>query len=182
MDDLWQRIEGWLQKNAPDVAKDLNAGASDEALAKVESLAGVRMPPDLRASYHRHDGQRGSAKGVFGAWEWLSLRAVEVQWTGMKRLLDAGKLDAPAKADPGVQPLWWNAKWIPFAHNGAGDLQCVDLDPGASGLAGQIVTFLHADRDRVRQAASFREYLERFARDLESGAYVPHRGGLKRRA
>ena len=43
---------------------------------------------------------------------------------------------------------WWNEKWIPIFHNGAGDYICLDTGGIFTGREGQLIEFWHADKDR----------------------------------
>lgn len=80
-----------------------------------------------------------------------------------------------------MRATWWSEKWVPFAYNGAGDLQCVDLDPPSGGVVGQVVTY-HHDRDlRERGADSLTHWLETLASDLEAAKYVVRKGRLVRK-
>jgi len=70
-----------------------------------------------------------------------------------------------------VRPVWWSEQWIPFAYDGVGDLQCIDLDPPEGGKVGQVVTYWHDRGEREHVADSLNEWLAHLADDLEAGKY-----------
>lgn len=46
MDDIWKRIEAWLQKNAPTVGTGLNPPAAEAAIKEAEEYLGITFPDD----------------------------------------------------------------------------------------------------------------------------------------
>ncbi len=60
-------------------------------------------------------------------------------------------------------------KWY---YDGAGNQDCLDLDPDINGNYGQIITLWHDCDDRELVAVNFRSWLEKIAEDLESGVYI----------
>ena len=180
--DAWIRIEEWLKARAPTTYEGLNEPATNEAIrSAAEALPGP-LPEDFHAYYARHDGQSGVMPTVAGVWELLPLEFVVVNWKEQKALLDNGTfkerlddgtyVDTPAKPVGPVRAVWWNEKWIPFASNGGGDLQCIDLDPAEGGQVGQIVIYWHDQEEREWAAGSLREWLARLADDFEAGKYT----------
>ncbi len=175
MDDVWVRIEAWLESNAPEMLRALRPGAELDAIRATEATLGVTFPDDMVASYRIHDGQTALSYALMGEWELLSLEDVITEWETMRDLhLDEAPHDEGTPADP-VRPMWWNTRWVPVAYNGGGDLQCVDLDPAPNGTVGQMTTFWHMDAEREQLAPSFRDWLSEYADDLEQGKYVVHR-------
>jgi cell wall assembly regulator SMI1 len=180
--DSWTRIEAWLKEHAPDTYAGLNAPATDDAIRSAEEVLPGPLPDDFRAFYARHDGQSGVTPTVAGRWELLPLQAVLSNWKGQKELLDDGTykerlddgtyVDTEATPVGPVRPVWWNEKWIPFADDGAGDSQCIDLDPADGGQVGQIVIYWHDQPKREWVAGSLSEWLARLADDLEAGKYA----------
>ncbi len=96
-----------------------------------------------------------------------------------KELFDAGEFDDPecfssyCELDRVIKiNYWWNPKWIPITYDGAGNQDCLDLDPDINGNYGQIITLWHDCDDRELVAVNFRSWLEKIAEDLESGVYI----------
>jgi len=170
----WQRIEQWLQANAPDIGADLAPGASDATLAAAAAAFGAALPDEMADSYRIHDGARGGAAPLFGDWRLLTLANAIKAWKQITR--DNEDLDDAADevedvAAPQIGPAWWNPAWIPVASNSSGDYLCVDLAPAAAGTRGQIISYYHAEPRRELVATGFAQWLADFADDLERGAY-----------
>jgi cell wall assembly regulator SMI1 len=172
--DSWMRIETWLKEHLPGGHKVLKPPAADEAIHSAQATLPGPFPPELLDYYRRHDGQSGVMDPIAGEWQLLPLKGVLSNWKVQKDLLDKGAFQgSEAKAIGPVRAAWWNEKWIPFASDGAGDLQCVDLDPAEGGKVGQIVIYWHDREERERVADSLNEWLDRLADDLEAGKYPP---------
>jgi cell wall assembly regulator SMI1 len=177
---LWNRIETWLEENAPDVRGSLLPGATEKAIRAAEKAMGIDFPEDVKESYRVHNGQHELGAPLMGEWQLLSLKDMVRQWKVMKKLVASGAFAENRGRPVGpVRPDWYNLKWIPVAYNGAGDFHCVDLDPPPRGKAGQIVSFWHVDDKRERLATSFRAWVKEFADDLERGNYTVEDGQLK---
>jgi cell wall assembly regulator SMI1 len=104
------------------------------------------------------------------------------QWTVWKELLDQGAFGDNVTDDPtglrgAIKPDWWNVRWIPFTHDGGGNHQCIDLDPGPSGHLGQVMNFDHEVSATGVLADNFRSFLAAFADDLEAGRSALSEGG-----
>ena len=172
--DSWSRIEMWLRDNAPETYRGLKEPATEDAIRSAESVLPGPIPDEFRDLYRRHDGQSGVTDPIAGDWELLSLTEVVSKWKMLKELLDKGtfaKATAIAKAIGPVRTVWWSEQWIPFAYDGVGDLQCIDLDPPEGGKVGQVVTYWHDRGEREHVADSLNEWLARLADDLEAGKY-----------
>ena len=173
MQDIWDRIDKWLEDNAPDILSDLLSGATDEDIGSAEERIGVKFTDDVRASYSIHNGQLGMADPLLGEWQLLSLKDLQIQWNIMKKLFDEGEFaNVQSKSTSSVKADWWNIRWIPLAYNGAGDFYCLDMEPEIDSNIGQIISFWHMDEKREKIADSFREWLGNYANDLENGKYV----------
>jgi cell wall assembly regulator SMI1 len=153
IEQLWQRIEALLLSQASSTALRLAAGASDQALERLEAVVGVALPEDFRASYRRHDGgftmrlvtsmDISSLAGI--AEDWLILEELlrDVEWASMPpNYFSEEVVRSGWQAGP-IQPVWWSRHWIPFAADQAGNHACLDLAPAAGGARGQIIDWDH---------------------------------------
>ncbi len=180
MKDIWDRIDGWLEANAPEIFGDLLSGATEEEIWSVEEQIGAKFTDDVRASYMVHNGQLGMADPLMGEWQLLSLKDLQIQWSMMKHLFDEEQF-ANVQSKPttsSVKADWWNPRWVPLSYNGAGDFYCLDMEPAIDGNVGQIISFWHMDEKREKVAASFQEWLENYANALENGNYLVQDGEL----
>jgi cell wall assembly regulator SMI1 len=170
--EIWTRIEAWLRAQVPSGADVLSPVAAEEEIAATERFLGVSFPEDVRASFRLHDGQAGGPWPVWGC-ELLSLGRIREEWTAWKELLDRGMFENSRSCSDGrVVEDWWHAGWVPLTHDGSGNHYCLDLNPGPTGRAGQIIQMWHDDPGRPVVAPSYRAWLAAFADALEAGEYV----------
>ncbi len=179
---LWRDINDLLRKKAPKRQKELQPGLPEGELEEIVKAFGRRLPKDYLVSIAIHDGNAS-----LNEFTYLPLRSVLEIWEAMNESEAAGEfgertIDAPeAKV---VKPVWWHKGLIPFAQDGAGNLLCIDLDPGPKGSNGQITRFernmgpaatehrsfggwLTAYRDAVR-AGEFKIGRDQYLRDVGS--------------
>lgn len=64
MDELWTRLETFLQQNAPQIYAGLAPGATEAEIAETEARCGFPFPADVRRSYLRHNGQMSPTEGT----------------------------------------------------------------------------------------------------------------------
>jgi cell wall assembly regulator SMI1 len=176
----WARIEAWLAANAPAIRASLRGGATEDRIRAAAQVMDATLPVDVVESYGIHDGQSGGPP-LFGTWWLLSLDGMTAEWSTLKEYLDDGVIGADAGEPIGpIREDWWHTKWIPVAHNNAGDYRCVDLAPEPSGHEGQVIAYWHADPRREVLAADFATWLRQFADDIEAGHYRVENERLKR--
>lgn len=172
----WQRIEAHLL-TLPQIPQPfLNPGATDEEIATAEAATGgFPFSEDFRSSLKRHNGQ-ATYHVILGIGALLSTQEIVDQWSVWQELLDAGTFedfDEEVSSEGGhVKPKWWNPRWIPITHDGGGDHDCLDMDPGEAGTVGQIVQMWHDDGNRPLQAKSYLAWLTECADKLEDGRLV----------
>lgn len=176
MEEVWQRIDLWLQANTPQIFETLQSGASDAGIAEFETILSIKLPEDVKASYRIHNGQFAYSldeKGLIEGREFLSLERIRDEWEVWKELLDSEQFEGcESEPDLGIRNDWWNDKWIPITYDGAGNHDCLDLDPADDGTVGQIITMWHDSSDREMVASSLRQWLQKYADGLESGQFV----------
>lgn len=191
--DSWNRIEAWLDENAPDIRKILRRPMAEEALRQFETTIGRSLPEDVIRSYLIHDGQDWWIEEdeylpgvIFGMRLMPLLEGEGVEWCWKYRIADAPERfqeDNPnachrytcyppktirnADARPGWVPLYWDSG---FSFLG------IDLDPGPQGVAGQVIPFSTErgpwGENRFVLATSWGHFLEDIADELEAGHAV----------
>lgn len=170
MKNIWSRIESWFSVNDPKAKIRLLEGTTDEQINEAEAFFNIQFPEDFRDSLSIHDGQHLLATPLMKSWQLFPLKEMIKDWKIMKNLYDDGQFsDTNVTSIGSVKAEWWHPLWIAIAHNGAGDLLCLDLQPASNGNIGQIISFLHMDSKREVVASSFRAWLQGFADDLEKG-------------
>lgn len=79
VDSLWDRIEGWLDEEYPELGDNLNGGVTTADLNEFENdLGSGSLPVDFRQSYKRHDGQfrGGKPTGLIMGLTFLDLESI----------------------------------------------------------------------------------------------------------
>lgn len=77
MNEHLDRIEKWLQANAPDLVGLLNPPATRDDLSAFESRHDVLLPPEVEQLYLTHNGESEESDGLFGCWKLLSLEKIQ---------------------------------------------------------------------------------------------------------
>jgi cell wall assembly regulator SMI1 len=187
MSELWARILAWFAANLPPGHFSAAPGASEDELNKAESRFGVRFPDDVRESYLLHNGA-GRDGAFFENYSLMSLDEILEQWRIIDDALEAielgemDDLDVCAKPTGPIKKVWWNRRWIPILADATGGSLSVDLDPAPGGKVGQVIEFVHGYGPMWVLAGSFREWLSKYAGDLEAGKYLfdPDSGNISK--
>lgn len=177
MKTLWQSIEKQLADIAPAALDSLNVGATEQDIAHLAQTLNATLPADFVESYTRHNGQNADSPWLMDGEELLSIERILEEWGVWKELLDNGTFygdGEPYSSTPetGIRNDWWNPRWIPITYDGAGNHDCLDLDPAPEGNYGQIIRMWHDDDIRTIVAPSFREWLTRYRDKLCNGELV----------
>ena len=157
----------------------VNAGASEADFAELEQTLGYALPEEFKELYRVANGE-ADIYGVFAGEERLSIERIIDEYDIWQALHADGSFQNDDGSDFGCQPedagikpdFWWNPKWIPLTADGSGNSKMIDLDPAEQGRVGQIIQMWHDDAAREKEAASLREFLQNYVRDLEAGLYV----------
>ena len=170
-------FDTWLTEHLPEAADSLHPHADDDGLARVEDELGVRLPADFIALYHWHDGQsRGCPTGIFYGMRFMSLQEVLIEWRFWAEEANGSGSITPTATDV-VKQQAANRHWIPFAEDGGGNFLAIDLDPGPSGLRGQVINF-GSDEDRhFVLAANVRQLIAWMVSELQAGNHCIEEDG-----
>lgn len=153
---LWEQMEASVGDSGSRILHGLRDGATKAQVTELEATLGFDLPSDLVESLRRHDGQERWAKPLFGSMAYSRCHQIALDWQVLTDLLREGDFAGlGAKADRGIDPVWWSDGWVPFAANAAGDHVCVDAKPARGGEKGQIITFNHEMPSRKLLAPSF---------------------------
>lgn len=170
MIDLWEQILEELYEADVDIEETFNYGAGEHEIIEIESKLNVQFPEDFVELYSYNNGQDEMSDNILYDEELLSLSRIIAEWKIWKQLLDQGKFENNVSSpDYGIKNDWWNEKWIPFTFDGSGNHYCIDLSPGEDGSYGQVIRVLHDAPERKLIANSFKEFFEKYLKDLKSG-------------
>lgn len=165
---LWERLEHWLEKHAPEVLSDLNPGATEEEIQELEQAIQYILPEDFKESLRIHNGQAGESLWLIGGWELLSAKRILDEWKVWKGLYNEGTFrDWKVEAADEVEQVWWKPSWIPVTYNGCGDHHCMDVETGSAGRMGQIITMWHDDEERRVLAGNYGEWFAYLVNEIE---------------
>ncbi len=195
MKSIWNRIEEWIAEQASGVFLENGVSASD--IDNAEAILG-KLPSDVRASYKIHNGtnllwltEDGYLMPLFvpshvPRKKQHRYNAIVKRWTLFKELLDGGGFEGPGFVSEPVGPIktdHWNPKWIPITDNRCGDHICIDMSPAKGGKKGQVIRWDHEVGATQVIAASFTEWLENVADEMDDGGVVldAKSGAVKRR-
>lgn len=169
------RIAQWVRRNSPEGAPMFCGPASEQDIASAEQLLGMALPDSVRSLYTLANGQPDDAARLLDAFALMPLTEVVDAAAFLNDFFPGGvNEEHPACAmdtDAGIQPMWWNPRWIPVMTNGSGDYYCVDLAPAGGGTPGQLIGYFHDETFRRRIAVGLEILLAEIADGLESGSY-----------
>jgi internalin A len=186
--NLWERLEGVLQKYSPRDYEAFLPPASEEAIAQCEKEIGLEFPEQLRSAYRRHNGMHrfgpdaAPSGGFFdGGDRWYAIEEVAPAWRMMSELAADLKADGeeeilfPAPAEwwdeLAVRPERWCKSWIPVGAAQSNPEQFIDLAPCPRGTSGQLIQ-VSIEGDALLLAPSLNEWVEFVAKSFETGRFI----------
>ncbi|MFD3314110.1 hypothetical protein [Streptomyces sp. NPDC058694] len=164
----WQRVTGWLRRNAPDSYAALRAGAGPTAIAALEGDLGIRIPVELHALWLLTAGDDGAGgRGCLpGNWALMTLDAVtatyRLKWDCQAHE-DTFNVDRPEEERITV----WKETWIPVVALGPADGTSGLYLDAATGYLGRWSRYNEAPGEELDTLVT---YLEEAADMLETPA------------
>lgn len=135
-----------------EVNLQLQAPASPEEIAALESSYGYRLPVELKNAWlHGNGGATDqhlfARPGYLTGFDFLSIDDALKERAGMLRRSPQYanyRYEQGSPRDARISPGWYEPGWLPFAkYGGATLLLILDFSPTTQGQAGQIITFTH---------------------------------------
>lgn len=164
------RIERAMRRlRAPALVKNLSKGASRASVAALAD-EGVSVPSDLAELWHVHDGQEEELNGFLGSLDLLDhARAVEARADVLSFVAFCRAQRQTWRQAEVTEAEIRSDQWLPFGNRDSDWLV-------VSGVTGRVFT-CGKDAPPLHLAApSVRDWLERYAVDLEAGRYVLEEG------
>ncbi|MGW0536249.1 SMI1/KNR4 family protein [Streptomyces sp. NPDC003032] len=163
IDDAWQRIESWLERNAPATLASLLPGASEAEVEELQESLGVRLPVGLRALWSRRAGVGPDPTPGF-----MPGRCVLMPFDAVRRTYELQMLlrqddeEAQRRTGGTEEVTVWRPSWIPFAAMDADALSglCLDAETGR-------IWYWCEYAERSIQFESLTDYVEEMADVLE---------------
>lgn len=170
-------LQAWLKKHLPSVAANLNPGASDAQLDRLEKVIGQPLPEDFRVLYRWRNGQSQHVNtGPWYGLNFLSVDEVIDNWKVHADIIDHEGNNDPnfnESAMPGVvKPVNWNKGWIPFADDSGGSFLGIDLDPDVNGVRGQVINFGVGEEIKYAVAPNLTAFVRWMVGELNRGNYA----------
>lgn len=150
MESTLQKLNQNVSFLRPEFYKSLKEPLSDNNIEALEKKYNVILPEDLKELYKWKNGQDDTVYESF---------VNNSTFISLDEALDTASENTSMIGFDFDIENWWNAKWIPLFHNGAGDYICYDCDGTFTGQAGQIIEFWHADNDRCVIAPNLETFL-----------------------
>ena len=188
---LFRRIDSVLERVTGYPSQEMfNPPTTENAIARAETLLGVRLPEDVRQAYLWHDGANfkkwrmklALPKLIPPYHRWIPLEESVEIWT-MDRDFDKQMLEEKSS--------YWNSpdaaqemkgmpmrlresdvKWIPVGNPNADVFAYVDLHPSQWGTLGQLFQKSTVADGHQFIASSFTACLSRVIDALDDGRYV----------
>lgn len=186
---LVDAIRGLYRARAPVMlAEHRCEPATDAAVDEFESRLGSALPADYRAFLLLNDVRHNFEYNF----ECLPFDRVVRAWermTGCLRegVFDDGRVGRHLGEGFGnweggrLREVWWSPGWVPISQDSAGNMRCVDGDPGPNGVRHQLIDMeVQGEQGPfVSRYASFEAYLVAHWKHLEAGRYVVEDWGIE---
>ncbi len=171
---LIQSIKDLLADSFPELAESLRPAAAEERIREAEQLMGITFPRELRELYRIHNGQEFKGALFFGM-PFLPLKEVVQQWQVWADIAEQTDYSDDIQvfsAIPGmIQERYANPNYIPISHDGGGNHIGIDMNPGAKGVVGQVISYGRDDDTRYVIALGIAEFLAFIIHHLNQGNY-----------
>ncbi len=182
--ESWARIHQWGKANAPLMLEALSSGASEEAVAKLESELGCSLPADFRESLLIHDGEVDAWMsevfadgGAYLGTEWIPkiwrerlAVAEQVDMLSEEEIKESIR-EGTMRVEGPVSPCMYRKEWIPIMDSNGDIIWALDLAPAEGGTVGQVIKIYWEDISWAVVASSFAEFLHTYASQLEAGEF-----------
>jgi hypothetical protein len=161
----FERISRWMNGHgAPLLVENLAPGATPERLAQAETDFGVALPPDLRALWSLHDGQREEGNGFIEAYNLLSVPWAIAQQETVLLCIEFARESPELWADSGgTMEELESDHWLPFAAQDSDSLV-------VHGVTGRVFRCDHDDSPKLL-APSLGQWLDAYAGRVEADDY-----------
>lgn len=159
--ELWSAFTVWLSKASPEQHVLLNPPASEDDFEKFKALMGYDLPENIKQLYQLNNGGPtfGPNANLILEWGFLSVDGIiDWIWRSPEELADPGFAVTYPPGDA-IKRIEQSPKWIPLLYDYGGNYVSVDLDPGTSGVVGQIIICGRDDHMRKVEANSIEDYL-----------------------
>lgn len=176
----WRRYDGWLAASSSRLHADLLPPSADDEIDAFESEIGSPLPIELKDLWRLSGGQAtiDAGVGVFPHLDFLGPHAALQEWRVWRQVREDSSpeemalMSSSSESTPvGAIALTYSLKgWIPvWREEMVANYVGVDIEPGATGSTGQIISFGRERDSKVVLAKSIGAFLEFVASEAEIG-------------
>ena len=173
--NLWQEIQQSLLAIAPLIGKSFQKPAEEAQIKALEDVITQPLPKSFKEYLRTFNGQEQSDSPHYFMGYNLLLPIDEIIETYQMLVEDFEGESIADELNPNkIQPVLWDKGWIPFTDFEVTTRICIDLNPAANGVKGQVIMLypgIDYQSDEVVLANSFEEFTQKIWDILDSKDY-----------
>ena len=173
--NLWQEIQQSLLAIAPLIGKSFQKPAEEAQIKALEDVITQPLPKSFKEYLRTFNGQEQSDSPHYFMGYNLLLPTDEIIETYQMLVEDFEGESIADELNPNkIQPVLWDKGWIPFTDFEVTTRICIDLNPAANGVKGQVIMLypgIDYQSDKVVLANSFEEFTQKIWNILDAKDY-----------
>ena len=173
--NLWQKIQQSLLAIAPSIGESFQKPAQENQIKALEDVVAQPLPESFKEYLRTFNGQAQSDSPNYFMGYNLLLPTDEIIETYQMLVEDFEGESIADELNPNkIQPVLWDKGWIPFTDFEATTRICIDLNPAANGVKGQVIMLypgIDYQSDEVVLANSFEEFTQKIWNILDAKDY-----------
>ena len=173
--NLWQEIQQSLLAIAPLIGKSFQKPAEEAQIKALEDVIAQSLPESFKQYLRTFNGQAQSDSPHYFMGYNLLLPTDEIIETYQMLVEDFEGESIADELNPNkIQPVLWDKGWIPFTDFEVTTRICIDLNPAANGVKGQVIMLypgIDYQSDEVVLANSFEEFTQKIWNILDAKDY-----------
>ena len=172
---LWQEIQQSLLVIAPSIGESFQKPAEESQIKALEDAVAQPLPESFKEYLRTFNGQAQSDSPHYFMGYNLLLPTDEIIETYQMLVEDFEGESIADELNPNkIQPVLWDKGWIPFTDFEVTTRICIDLNPAANGVKGQVIMLypgIDYQSDEVVLANSFEEFTQKIWNILDAKDY-----------
>ena len=172
---LWQEIQQSLLVIAPSIGESFQKPAEESQIKALEDAVAQPLPESFKEYLRTFNGQAQSDSPHYFMGYNLLLPTDEIIETYQMQEEDFEGESIADELNPNkIQSVLWDKGWVPFTDFEATTRICIDLNPAANGVKGQVIMLypvIDYQSDEVVLANSFEEFTQKIWDILDSKDY-----------
>ena len=172
---LWKKIQQSLLVIAPSIGESFQKPAEESQIKALEDAVAQPLPESFKEYLRTFNGQEQSDSPHYFMGYNLLLPTDEIIETYQMLVEDFEGESIADELNPNkIQPILWDKGWVPFTDFEATTRICIDLNPAANGVKGQVIMLypgIDFQSDEVVLANSFEEFTQKIWNILDSKDY-----------